>query len=206
MPLPQTGTVVLVVLVDVELVVVELVELVLVELVVAVAQPPASQASQQLGTLPAHPPVARQRTTELLMVQRGWSCWIRQQVVAPGRPHVDRRAQRSAGRRHSRGKRIPATRARRTPAAHRTYVACVRAPSQSHADATAALASARADASTQSAARAGATPIPNAKIASTIRMTPPSAGSYHAHCERCQTKTQCSTIQATADRLRARSD
>jgi hypothetical protein len=102
--------------VEVELVVVELVcwrrrgwfdvELLVVELVVVVTQPPASQASQQLDTLPAHPPVARQaRAAELLMCSGAGRAGCGSRWSHRDGPHVDRREQRSADRSHSCGKR-----------------------------------------------------------------------------------------------------
>ena len=68
------------------------------EVVVVVAQPPAPQASQQLGTDPMHalpPPGATQRAAprsiehDVLPDGR-----VRQQVTNPGLPHVDLAAQR----------------------------------------------------------------------------------------------------------------
>jgi hypothetical protein len=69
-----------------------------VELVV-VAQPLAPQASQQLSKTPVHAPPPRgalqrsgARTIEHLVLP--FAC-VRQHVAAPGRPHVEREAQRT---------------------------------------------------------------------------------------------------------------
>jgi hypothetical protein len=73
--------------------------LVLVVLEVEVAHPLAPQASQQLSKTPVHAPPPRgalqrsgARTIEHLVLP--FAC-VRQHVAAPGRPHVEREAQRT---------------------------------------------------------------------------------------------------------------
>jgi hypothetical protein len=136
------GTVTVVVLVDGEVVVddIEVVDVVVVDevvvdevvvvdvvvdvVVVGATQPPASHASQQLGTAPTHalPPFgARQASALRLVAQRVTPRrFVRQQVTAPGRPHVERAAQRRTSRRQAFGRRPAATRASAIVLAHRT--------------------------------------------------------------------------------------
>ena len=66
--------------------------------VVVGTQSPLPHASQQLGTVPAHavPPFgARQRAASFFTLQRSRpAALVRQQVTAPGFPHVERVAHR----------------------------------------------------------------------------------------------------------------
>jgi hypothetical protein len=62
--------------------------------VVEVAHPPIPQASQQLAKTPTHPPRCVHRPALPRTLHRVPLDPTRQHVTAPGRPHVDRRAQR----------------------------------------------------------------------------------------------------------------
>jgi hypothetical protein len=106
-----------VVVVEVDVVVVEVDDVT----VVVARQPPASHASQQLGTAPtqARPPLgATQRSAlglilhDVLPERR-----VRQQVTKPGLPHVDFEAHRLT----TRTQLLSASTASATSAAHRTY-------------------------------------------------------------------------------------
>jgi hypothetical protein len=59
-----------------------------------VAHSAGPHASQQLVALPTQPPARRQRSALRWMLQREPCAVGRQQVTAPGRPHVARRTQR----------------------------------------------------------------------------------------------------------------
>jgi len=71
---------------------------VVVVVVVVVAQPPAVHASQQLATWPTHaePPLGAAHFAELLLIEHFVVPLpvVRQQVTAPGLPHVERAAHR----------------------------------------------------------------------------------------------------------------
>jgi len=66
--------------------------------VVVVAQPPAVHASQQLATWPTHaePPLGAAHFAELLLIEHFVVplAVVRQQVTAPGLPHVEWAAHR----------------------------------------------------------------------------------------------------------------
>jgi hypothetical protein len=123
-----------VVVVVVGLTVVELVDdevvdvvVVVVDVVVVVGdtQPPDPHASQQLGTEPTHalPPFgARQASAVRFVAHRVTPRrFVRQHVTAPGRPHVERAAQRRTSRRQAAGRSPAATRASAIVVAHRTW-------------------------------------------------------------------------------------
>ncbi len=75
------------------------------------AQPPVTQASQQLGRCPTHDVpclVALQCAASLLMLQVVFPfAGVRQQVTKPGFPHVERAAQSATARLQDFGK-VPA--------------------------------------------------------------------------------------------------
>ena len=77
--------------------------------VVAGPQLPALQASQQLASLPtqALPPggAVHSPAPPLTLHLVAPSALVRQQVTRPGRPHVERAAQRTAAGRHCGGRR-----------------------------------------------------------------------------------------------------
>jgi hypothetical protein len=133
-PLPQRDgavVVVTVVLVDVAIDVLVTVDVatvddvdVLVEVVVATVHSPfVPHASQQLGTEPtqAVPPDGAWHWAGLfLMLHFAFPVRVvRQQVTAPGRPHVEREAQRVTSARQSAGRRPSATALATTAAAQR---------------------------------------------------------------------------------------
>jgi len=109
--------------VAIEVEVVDVLVVVEVDVVVGV-QSPAPHASQQLGTVPvqAVPPFgARQRIASLFTLQRSVPpALVRQQATAPGRPQVDRAAQRLTVPLHSARSWPVATRTASTPAAQLT--------------------------------------------------------------------------------------
>jgi hypothetical protein len=67
-----------------------------------VTQPPTPHASQQLVNVPTHPPARTHRSAVRRTAQRGPLGVVRQHVTAPGRPQVERRAQRMTVVRHRR--------------------------------------------------------------------------------------------------------
>jgi hypothetical protein len=109
--------------VAIELEVVDVLLVVDVDVVVG-AQSPPPHASQQLGTVPMHaaPPFeARQRDAPFFTLHRRRPpALVRQQATVPGRPHVDRTAQRLTAPLQPRGSRPVATRTVSTPEAQRT--------------------------------------------------------------------------------------
>jgi hypothetical protein len=134
-PLPQWGGAVVLVTVVVVLVVTDVVVTVVVATVVDVVvvvevvvgrvhSPCVPQAAQQLGTVPTHaapPDGARQRDALFLMLHFVFPLRVvRQQVTAPGRPQVDRDAQRATSARQSAGRRPSATAVAVTEAAQCT--------------------------------------------------------------------------------------
>jgi hypothetical protein len=102
--------------------------------VVLGTQLPLPQESQQLGTVPVHalPPFgARQRVASLFTLQRSLpAAVVRQQVTAPGRPHVDRVAQRFTVPLQAERSWFEPTRTPSTAEAHRTYVPWSGTPAQ----------------------------------------------------------------------------
>jgi hypothetical protein len=104
-------------------------------------------ASQQLAHAPIVPPRSVQLAASGRTLQRDTPFRTVQHVTAPGRPQVERDAQRETSRAHC-GDRIPrAPRVRTTPRAHVTYERCVPAPAQSQSVSTCARAAATAAAS-----------------------------------------------------------
>jgi hypothetical protein len=104
------------------------VAVVVLTVVVVVAQPPVVHASQQLVKLVSQavpPRGGLQRPAPTIRQRVPPAAVVRQQVVVPARPQVERDAQRMTEARHA-ARRLPAaTRSRTTPEAQRTYSACV---------------------------------------------------------------------------------
>jgi len=98
--------------------------------VVTTGHPNGPQVSQQLAWRPTVPPIAAQRSASPTTVHPGPSSRVRQHVTKPGRPQVDRAAQRTTLARQWRG-RVPfRTASLATPATHRTQLVCVVAAAQ----------------------------------------------------------------------------
>jgi hypothetical protein len=158
MPLPHSGGAV----VDVTVVLVELVVEVVATVVVTdvdvdgvvdvvvgrAHSPPVPHAAQQLGTDPtqeAPPDGARHCAALFLMLHFVLPLRVvRQQVTAPGRPHVERDAQRATSARQSAGRRPSATAPAMTAAAQCTKTWRDGAVSQAHCSSTSARTSAAA--------------------------------------------------------------
>jgi hypothetical protein len=97
---------------------------VVVVVVLGVTQPPAPQASQQLGTAPTHalPPdgVVHFAACRFVLHRVAPLALVRQQVTAPGLPQVERAVHRLTVPLHCMGSSPAATRALATAAAHAT--------------------------------------------------------------------------------------
>jgi hypothetical protein len=94
--------------------------------VTALHAEPAGHEPPHVGNAPPPEQCAASRRTR----QRCTPCLKVQHVTAPGRPHVERDAQRFTSRTHS-GDRSPFTsRSSDTARAHATYLRCVVAPAQ----------------------------------------------------------------------------
>ncbi len=87
--------------------------------------PPAPQESQQLAAVPTHawPPLGALHFSALDLVEHFTlpRRSMRQQVTAPGLPHVDLAAQRTTSPLHWRGRSPESASAFATPATHLTY-------------------------------------------------------------------------------------
>jgi hypothetical protein len=145
-----------------------------VEVVVGTTQPPASHASQQLGSVPTHaapPDGARHFVASPFTLQRV-SPWelVRQQVTAPGRPHAERDAHRTTAARHSRGSVPASTAAAATPATHRLYAPWLVAAAQGHSVSAASRVVATATGSAQAANPTEGTSRPKPTTISRLRM------------------------------------
>src|SRR5262245_18706498 len=107
---------------------VTVVVVVVVVLVVGTTHPPAPHASQQLANTPTHalpPSGAVHRPGSRFVLHRGLPPGrVRQQVTAPGLPHVERAAQRLTAPLQDIGSVPAVARALAIPAAHATYVPC----------------------------------------------------------------------------------
>jgi hypothetical protein len=150
--------------------------------VVAAAHPVAPQASQQLAADPAQacPPAGAVHDAALRLIVhfvRPFAS-VRQHVAAPGRPHVERAAQRFTGDAHSARSCPVDVRIVATAAAQRTWSPWRGAPLQSQSVATCARAAATAAASPGSSPhRASADDAVSAMRRRTriVAVSPPSA-------------------------------
>ena len=114
--------------------------------VLAATQPPAPQASQQLGDVPTHafrPGRALHFVASRFKLHRVLPPEpVRQQATRPALPHVDRAAHRFTIPVHSARRRPAAIRALATAAAHATWSPCATAALHGQSLATCARASA----------------------------------------------------------------
>lgn len=161
----------------------------IVVVVVGGTHPPAPHASQQLVYAPTHalPPRGATHLAALERMAQLVSPFgdVRQHVTTPGRPHVERAAQRWTAFLHVGRSASCSTRARATPSAHRTYCACVLPASQAQVLATTSRAAA------SSAGSVGRSP----QVACAAPFTSKSAATMASIPER---ETTCDPLPRTA--------